>query len=377
MPESDNPERQPLRIQMPVDVRTASLAILTVVAIIFALRSLQEAFIPIVLAILISYALDPLVTWLHRLYVPRVIGAAIVLGVVVAGVGTAAYALQDEAVQIVNELPQAARRLRRTLQQSRGAFEKVQKAATEIERTAATAAEATAPAAAPPKGVMRVQIEQPQFRASDYLWWGSRGAVAASAQIVMILFLVYFLLISGDLYKRKLVRIAGPSPEAKQVTVQILDEVNGQIERFLLVQIFAAVVVWLTTWLALRLVGVAQAPVWGILAGIFNTIPYFGPVVVSAGLTIVAYMQFGTIGMALVVAAIALAITSLEGWLLTPALVGRAARMNQAAVLIGLIVGGVMWGVWGVLLAAPIMMVVKAICDRVENLQPIGELLGE
>jgi predicted PurR-regulated permease PerM len=375
MTEGDNPGRERLRIGMPVDVRNVSLTVLAILGIIFALHALREAFIPIVLAILISYALGPVVTGLRRLYVPRIIGAALVLGALVAGVGTAAYALQYEAVQIVNELPRAARRLRETLQYSRrqGAFETVQRAATEIDKTAA---EATPPPP-PPKGVMRVQIEQPAFRASDYLWWGSRGAAAASAQIVLILFLAYFLLVSGDLFKRKLVRIAGPSQEARRITVEILDDVNAQIERFLLVQIFAAVVVWLTTWIALWWLGLAQAAVWGILAGIFNTIPYFGPVVVSAGLAIVAYMQFGTIGMALTVTAIAMIITSLEGWLLTPALVGRAARMNQAAVLVGLIFGGVLWGVWGVLLAAPMMMVVKAVCDRVENLQPIAELLGE
>jgi len=372
MTESNNPGRETPRVGMPVDPRSVSLTVIAIVGIVFALHAFREAFIPIVLAILISYALDPVVSGLRRLYVPRIIGAALVLAALVAGVGTAAYALQYEAVQIVNELPQAARRLRQTLQysRSRGAFEPVQRAAAEIDKTAAEAAP-------PPKGVMRVQIEQPAFRATDYLWWGSRGALAAGAQIVMIFFLAYFLLISGDLFKRKLVRIAGPSHKARRVTVEILDDVNAQIERFLLVQIFAAVVVWLTTWAALWWIGLAQAPVWGVLAGIFNTIPYFGPVVVSVGLMIIAYMQFGTIGMALTVAAVAMVITSLEGWLLTPALVGRAARMNQAAVLVGLIFGGVLWGVWGVLLAAPLMMVIKAVCDRVENLQPVAELLGE
>ena len=361
---------------MPVDIRSASLTVLTVFAIVFALYALREAFIPIVLAILISYALDPLVSGLHRAYVPRVIGAALVLVTIVGGIGVIAYVVQDDAVQIVNELPEAARRLRRSLLESRrrgeGALEKMQKAATEIER----AAEAATPSP-PTPGVVKVQIQETPFRARDYLLWGSRGAVAAVAEVAIVLFLVYFLLVSGDLYKRKLVKIAGPELEAKRVTLRILDEITNQIERFLLVQVLAAAVVGLITWLALWKVGLNNAAIWGILAGVFNSIPYFGPVVVSGGLTIVAYMQFGSIPMALTVAIIALLITSLEGWLLMPTLVGRAARMNHAAVFIGLLFWGVLWGVWGLLLATPMLMVTKAICDRVENLQPIAELLGE
>jgi predicted PurR-regulated permease PerM len=98
---------------------------------------------------------------------------------------------------------------------------------------------------------------------------------------------------------------------------------------------------------------------------------------VSGGLAIVGFMQFGNIWMAALVAAIATVITTLEGWLLTPALMGRAASMSPAAIFVGLIFWSWMWGVWGLILAVPMMMVLKAVCDRIEDLQWIGELLGE
>ena len=200
--------------------------------------------------------------------------------------------------------------------------------------------------------------------------------MALGAQAVMILFLSYFLLVADDLYKRKLVRIM-PTLSKKRITVQIVDEIGNQIERFMLVQVFTSLVVAAATTVALWWVGLNQPVVWGLTAGVLNSIPYFGPIVVSGALTLVAYMQFGTFEMALSVAAIALVITTLEGWLLTPTLMGRAASINPAAIFIGIIFWSWVWGVWGLVLAVPMLMMMKAVCDRIEELQPIGELLGE
>ena len=91
----------------------------------------------------------------------------------------------------------------------------------------------------------------------------------------------------------------------------------------------------------------------------------------------VAFLQFGTIAMTLYVSGLSLAITSLEGWLLTPWLTSRAARTNEIAVFVGLIFWSFVWGVWGTLLAVPMLVAVKACCDSIEDLKPFGELLGE
>jgi len=225
--------------------------------------------------------------------------------------------------------------------------------------------------------VPRVQVETAPFNVSDYLMWGSIGVAAAVGQLVLILFLTYFLLASGDLYRRKLVKIVGPSLTRKKVTVQILSEIDRQIEMFLLVQLFTSAVVAVATWLAFRALGVNQAAVWGILAGVFNTIPYFGPVLVTGGTATVAFLQFNSVNMAVLVSAVSLVITSLEGFLLTPWLTIRASRMNAVAIFIGLLFWGWVWNVWGMLLAVPMLMVIKTVCDHVEDFKPVGELLGE
>jgi predicted PurR-regulated permease PerM len=193
----------------------------------------------------------------------------------------------------------------------------------------------------------------------------------------MIVFLTYFVLLSDKLLRRKFVELAGPTLSKKKLTVEIIDNISSQIGRFLLVQIFTSFVVGITTWAALSALGLHQAALWGLLAGVFNSIPYYGPLLVSGGLALVAFLQFGTVYMMLLFAGTALVITSLEGWLLTPTLMGKVASMNRVAVFIGLLFWSWAWGVWGLLLAVPMMMSMKAICDHVEDLKPVGRFLGE
>jgi predicted PurR-regulated permease PerM len=360
----------------PVDIRSAALTILAVLAVVLVLQYAQSMLIPVVLGLLISYALDPIVQALHRIRVPRPIGAALLLAVLTVGTGWLLYSLRTEATAIVDQLPKAAARLRQRLEKTQpretNAIQQVQKAAAELEK----AANAAAPSNIPP-GVQRVQVETPAFNLTDYLMSGSMGVATAVGQVVLVLFLVYFLLASGDLYRRKLVKIVGPSLTKKKVTVQILAEIDRQIEMFLLVQLFTSAVVAVASWLAFYWLGLQQAALWGVAAGVLNSIPYLGPVVVTGGTIFVAFLQFDSIRMALLIGFVSLAVTSLEGFLLTPWLTSRAARMNAVAVFVNILFWGWVWNVWGMLLAVPMLMVIKAVCDHVEDFRPVGELIGE
>jgi predicted PurR-regulated permease PerM len=193
----------------------------------------------------------------------------------------------------------------------------------------------------------------------------------------VLCFLVYFLLATGDLYKQKLVRLAGPQRRWKRLTLAVLSDIDAAVQRFLLIQVLTCTFVGLASWLAFAAFGLEQAPVWGLAAGVLNVVPYLGAAVVVGGVGIVSFLQFGSATTALAIAAVALAIQALEGAVLTPKLVGRASRMNDVAVFTSLLVWGWLWGFAGVLLAVPLMMVLKAVCDRIEDLQPLGELLGD
>ena len=359
-----------------LSVRSVALTVLAAVAVMWILNWAREIFIPIVVSILISYALEPVVASLTRVRLPRVLASAIVVTLLSGTLGYGAYVLSDDVTDIVAQLPEAAQKLRLSMRRENGeagAIQQVQRAAAELQRTAD---EATGPNPAP-RGVQRVQVETPAFDVREYVTWGSANVLAFGGQFVLVLFFVFFLLASGDLFKRKLVKLVGPSLEKKRITVQILDDINKQIARFLLVRVVTSVAVGLATWIAFRMIGLEQAGVWAILAGLFNSIPYFGPVIVAAATAVVAFLQFGTISMTLLVSGISLAITSLEGWLLTPWLTSRTMRTNEIAVFAGLIFWSFIWGLWGTLLAVPMLVAVKACCDRIDDLKPVGELLGD
>jgi predicted PurR-regulated permease PerM len=360
------------------DIRSVALTVIAVLAVILVLQHSQSVLIPIVIAILISYVLGPFVDGLAKRGVSRWIGAATALILLCATLGFGAYKLAPQILSIVDDMPVAARRL---VAQSRiarrnedpGALEKMQRAATEIDKAAADASQ-PAPA---PSGVTRVQVVEPGFRATDYLWAGGKNVLLFLGQAAMVLFLVFFMLVAGDLFKRKLVKIAGPTLTKKKITMQIMDEINQQITSFLRVQVETSLLVGVVTAVALWALGLRQFIIWGIFAGVFNSIPYLGPLVVTVGLGVVAFIQFNDVWHTMYVCGVALVITSLEGFLLTPALMGRAAQMNPVAIFVGLLFWSWVWGVWGTILAVPMMMMVKAICDRIEDLQPVGELLGE
>ena len=279
----------------PIDVnaRNVSLTVLAAAATIYVLHWAQEVFIPIVLAILISYALAPVVSALHRIKVPRMIAAALVVAALSGAVGYGIYSLSDDVTSIVAQLPDAAQKLRRILRRDGrpATIEQVKKAAEELQKTAE---EATGPAPAT-RGVQRVQIVQPALNLRDYLSWGSASVVTFIGQAVLVMFFAFFLLASGDLFKRKLVKIAGPSLTSKKITLQILNEIDLQIERFLFVRVVTSTVVGVASWLTFAALGLEQAALWAVLAGIFNSIPYFGPIIVAVGTAVITFLQFGTL----------------------------------------------------------------------------------
>ena len=368
---------QPLLLHMPVDIRNLALALLAIFAGIFVLQWAKAVFIPLMLGLVFSYALSPLANGLAARRVPRWLGSALLLLVILSAIGTTVYSLSDEAARMLNSLPVAAQKLKQVIQEKRGGtggtLEQVQRAALQIEQAARDAS-----AASGGRDVMRVVVEPARFNIKDYLWTGTIGLMALVGQVTVVIFLTYFLLVSGDTFRRKLIRIAGPSLSKKKITLQALDDITVQIQRYLQVQLWTSALVGLLTWLALLPLGLADAAVWGVAAGVLNLVPYVGSLITAVALMLVAFLQFGTVNMALAAGGISMAIHTVIGNLVTPWFTGRAGRMSPVAVFVGLLAWGWLWlwGVWGLLLGIPILIIVKAVCERVDGLKPVAEFLG-
>jgi predicted PurR-regulated permease PerM len=374
-PAETNADAQRVLLHMPVDIRNMSLVVLAGLAFLFVLHWAKAVFIPVMVGVLFSYALSPVVNWLETRRIPRALSAAVLLLAILGGLGTTAWSLSDEATQLVQALPAAAQKFREAMKarggRSDSALETVQKAAAQIEQAAQDNS-----VSGTTRGAMRVVVEPARFDIRHYLWSGTIGLIALIGQATVVVFLTYFLMISGDTFRRKLLKLAGDSLSSKKITLQALNEITGQIQRYLQVQLLTSALVGVLTWLALLAIGLDNAAVWGVAAAVLNMVPYVGSLVTAAGSALVGFMQFGSLNMALAVGGASLVIHTLVGNLLTPWLTSRASRMNPVAVFVGLLAWGWLWGVWGLLLGIPILMIVKAICDRVDDLKPVGEFLG-
>ena len=333
--------------------------------------------LPLVLAVFLFYALDPLVTGLERAGVARGIGATIAVLTVIAVGGAGGVALWPQADAVIAKVPLGAQRLRSVLReaQTRGtgpsALTKVQDAARAIDRAAAE----TTARPAPSGGALRVEISEP-LRTSEWLWAGGIGAVQLSAQALMVLFLTVFLLSDGDAFKRKLVSRM-ETLGSKRITVQILHDIAHRISQFIWVQVITSAGVAAVTGVVLWWLAVEQPAVWGVFAGVLNIVPYFGPLIVTVVLAAVGFLQFGTLAAAGTVAGAALVITTVEGLIVTPHLLSRAGSLNHVAIFVAIAFWSWLWGAAGMLLAVPLLMAAKAVCDHVDGLQSVGVFLGE
>jgi predicted PurR-regulated permease PerM len=365
----------------PIQTRVAGLqgygfVSLAVVIVIAALSIAKGFFIPVFVAFIVSLALARIVRTFER-FIPRWIASALVVLMLVTSVGALTYSLSDEAARAIAELPTATRSLRQAARvifsSQQGPLRQVQRAIDELESTA-TESTNRPPT---PKGVTPVQVVEPPVNLSNIVWLGSQGVLWITAQLVLVLFLVYFLLTYGDMFKRKIVRMSGETLSRRKVTVQLIDEIGEHVAKSISHLTMASIVVGVATTLCLWLLDVKYAGLWGLAAGLFNFVPYVGPMMIAAGLFLASIVQFGDLLTASMVAGVSVAITSIEGFVFTPVVFGRTAHVNPVAVFIGFLFWGWLWGLWGMLLALPLLMILRAIADKVDELAPLAELLSD
>jgi predicted PurR-regulated permease PerM len=370
------PDPTHLTDRVSMDMRGLALAIVTTIVMVFALQWAEKFFIPLLLGIIIAYTLNPLVVWLERIKIPRVVGTSIVMLVVLCGGAVMTISLSGQIQTILDQLPAAASKLSVALRSMRegqpNTMQKVQAAARELDKATSQAADIHSE---PKQPATHIVIDQPTFKLGDYLMAGSMGMFGFISQSAMVIILVFFLLLAGDTFKRKLVRLTGPSLSDKKITVHILDDIDVSIQRYMFTLLVANVLLALLTWTVFRWIGLDNAGGWAIAAGVLHVIPYLGPALIAVATGMVGFMQFDSFWMALVVSGSSLAIATFVGIFVVTWMTGQIAKMNAVAVFISLIFWGWLWGVWGLLLAIPIIGIVKVVSQHIEELHPLAELL--
>ncbi|MGE8671748.1 MAG: AI-2E family transporter [Achromobacter kerstersii] len=349
--------------------RGACLTTLTVLAVLFSLKLAQEFIVPVVMAIVVAYALDPAVTLMERARLPRAVGILVLMGVMAIGLTGLVYATQSQVGSIVQALPEISAKLSRTLSGFTSGdgsiMERVKGAASVLQDTGGI-----------PPG-RQVVVAKSDSGLSDILLWGSKGLAAFLGQATMGVFLVFFLLLSGNAFKRKFVKVAGKTLSQKKISVHMLDQINSAIHRYMAMMLVTNLVLGLLSWGVFRLLGLENAATWAVVAGALHIIPYFGPLLTAVATGIAALVQFGELGPALAVAGSSVAIALLIGVVVTTWMSGRIARMNAVAVFMMLLLFTWLWGIWGTLLSVPIAFIAKVVADHIEGLEAVSEFLGE
>lgn len=361
-----------------VSIRSMSLIVLASIATLVFIDWAQAVLLPLMVAVLISYALDPLVSALDHLKIPRPLSAAIILTLLLGAAAGASIPLQTEAIAILDKVPVAISKFQRNEanapNQEESIMEKAQAAAKQIEESTEQGKKNKQPEH---QSITPVRVMEKPTDVQDYVLKSAPAVLVLVSQFFSVLLLVFFILAVGPLYKRKVVRISGPSFGRMRKAARIMNEFHHQVRRFLFVMLLGALFVGILTWLAFLALGVEQAMFWGAIAGVASAVPYLGPFLVFIGTGIAAFIQFGEVNTAIIVASTSLAITSVQGYLLTPWLTSQVSTLNPVAIFVGLLFWGWLWGPVGLIIATPILMILKSLCDHVVNLRPVGELLGK
>jgi predicted PurR-regulated permease PerM len=333
---------------------------LFVLALIATLYFGAPLVLPIVLAVLFNFLLSPAVRGLKRVGVPMPLGALLVLSCVLLAFGLAVWQLAAPAAGWVDRMPRIVQDVQHKLRPIKKSVEQVQRATEQVERATAVGGET-------PAREIKLKgptlLEQLMDRAQDLL-----------VGVFMMLVLLYFLMASDDFFLRKVVRII-PRLRDKIRAVEIGRKIEVEIGRyfvsFSLISLGVGVAVTLATWAT----GLPNPPLWGVMTAVLNFVPYLGPAISLTVISVVSLLTFDSLLPALLPPLAYLAVETVEGNVIQPMTFGRSLSLNPVAIFVSLLFWGWIWGPAGILLAVPILVVIKVTADHVESMHAVAEFL--
>lgn len=343
----------------PQPSSSRALVLLAVLAFFFTLYFAKALFLPVVLALLLSFLLAPVMRLLHRIHVPTSLGAALIVISLFSGVGWGAYALHEPAAEWLQKAPVVFHQLERKLYPIKQKVEQVTEAAEQVDKI--TSVEGRA-------GDRPIKVAERGIK--DILYENAVGFVFGT---LSVLFLLYFLLSWGHVL---LAKTAGLFPGNRNRVVELAHVVEVEVSTYLFTVALINTGLAVVVSIAMYLLGMPNAVLWGVLAGVLNFIPYLGSLTTGIILTAAAALTFDPVGRALLVPATYFIIQTLEGQVLTPLVLGRRLALNPLMVFSSIVFWFWLWGIPGALMGVPILATVKLIADRVDGLAPLGQFLG-
>jgi predicted PurR-regulated permease PerM len=366
--------------------RNVALGLIAAAALIWLLKYAEDVIVPVLLGLILSYSLRPFVEWLQRrLFIPRPLAAAVLLVALFGGVGAGLWNLRADAAAVASELPKAARMIREFVGTAKsgspGLLSDIRRAAREIdqasvalstdqlpERDRKVAASTSTPSPSRPVGVTE--------KMQDFLIERVGSAVGVLSTLGVAGLLGFFLLCAGTEHRKKLLQIVGQSLARKKVTLTILNEINAQVQYYLAATAVTNIGLGLATWGLFAYFGIERAFLWGIVAALLHLIPYLGTGLFLAVCFLIGLVSLDSFWPAIYLTLTWLTIQFIIGFGLASYIQSRSARINSAALFVGFLLFGWLWGGWGLIVAAPVLAALKAVTDRVVRLKDISTLMS-
>jgi predicted PurR-regulated permease PerM len=341
------------------DLATVFLGGLFCLAAIAALQASSAIVVPVVFAFIFNLLLQAPMRILDRLYVPRTIGAVLAIGLIVGSLVGVGAALSGPAASWAEKLPAGIPRLEQHLSFLSAPLDTLQRFLHQAERVAEGQA----------SGAPSIAVQGASFL--NKVVFGTRDIADGLLTMVVVLF---FLLVSGDTFLRRLVEIL-PHFSDKRRAVEISQRIQNDVSVYLITITTMNMVVGLATATAAYFCGLGDPVLWGSVAFLLNYVPYLGPLVGIAIFVLAGLLSFDSFWRALLPATLFFGIHLIEGETLTPMLLARRFTLNPVLVILALIFWYWTWGVLGAILAVPMLAITKIICDRIQSLKALGHFL--
>jgi predicted PurR-regulated permease PerM len=363
-PVSSAPEAEEAVEQLgrTINVQTVFLGIIAGVLVLCALYFTSTVAIPLVLACMFNLVLTPVVLALTRISIPPPVGAGLVVLVVLLVVGVGVLTLAQPAGEWLRRLPYVIDQLADRLDFVQVPAKQLKEAEEALTNLGAEAPDDATQVVVMPR---TTTLRELLFNET------SRFAIGGLTTLVLL----YFMLAMGDKFLRRLVA-ALPDFRTKKQAVEIAHQLQSDMSHYLLTVSAINVAFGAIVAAAMFAAGMPNPLLWGVMVGILNYIPFLGHTVSAIVIAVVALLSFDDLGRALIPPGTFIVIAALEGNVITPMILARRLTLNPVAVVAALLIWGWMWGIVGLLLAVPLLVVAKIACDKIEPLHPIGEFLG-
>lgn len=349
-------ERQELRL--PHDLKALLLAGIFIILFFCALYFLGEVVVPIIVAFMLSMALHPVVDFMTRIGIPKFLAGLLIVMTGMACLVGILVLLSGPTSAWLAKAPEGLERLQTRFADVIKVTDKIQKAGKQVENIGTDSK------------TPEISVKGPPI--SNVLLSGTRTAVTGVLTTAVLLF---FLLVSGDQFLRRLIEIL-PTLSNKKQAVTITNEIQQTVSAYLATITMMNMGVGVLTGVAAYFCGLGDPIMWGAIAFLLNYAPIIGPLVGVVIFVLAGLLTFDSLGQAFLPAGLYLAIHIAEGESITPMLLARRFTLNPVLVIVSLIFWYWMWGVVGAILAVPMLATLKLVCDRIESLMALGHFLG-